>query len=93
MIISKQDIEHIAKLSNLAISATEAKTLTDQLDDIFNNAQKLNNLDTKNINPTAHAIPQSTVFRNDIIIDSDQSELLLQNAPDSEDNFFAVPKM
>ncbi|MFH1429365.1 MAG: Asp-tRNA(Asn)/Glu-tRNA(Gln) amidotransferase subunit GatC [Candidatus Margulisiibacteriota bacterium] len=93
MVISKTDVEHIARLANLAVSEEEKELLTKQLDDIFEYASELNKLDTEGIEPTAHAIPQKTPFREDVVDPFPNRQQLINNAPDEENGFFAVPKM
>ncbi|MFC1478846.1 Asp-tRNA(Asn)/Glu-tRNA(Gln) amidotransferase subunit GatC [Candidatus Margulisiibacteriota bacterium] len=93
MVISKTDVEHIAKLAHLAVSEEEKAMLAKQLDDIFEYARELDKLDTGGIEPTAHAIPQKTPFREDDIDPFPNREQIINNAPDEENSFFSVPKM
>jgi len=92
-VISRHDVEHVSLLAHLAVSEAEKELLTNQLDEIFDYAQTLNSLDTGSIEPTAHAIPQQTPFREDDVMPFDNREQLLRNAPDEENGFFGVPKM
>ena len=91
--ISKQNVEQIAKLSHLAVSETEKDMLTSQLDQIFEYASALNKVNTDGIEPTAHAIPQPTPFREDTVNRFAHRDALLSNAPNRENDFFGVPKM
>jgi aspartyl-tRNA(Asn)/glutamyl-tRNA(Gln) amidotransferase subunit C len=93
MVISNKDVEHVAKLSHLAVSEEQTALLTKQLDEILVYAEELNKLDTSGIEPTAHAIPQKTPFREDKIVMFENREQLLANAPDRDNDFFGVPKM
>lgn len=93
MTINLQDINHVAKLSHLAMSDSEKELLTKQLDDILGYANQLNSLDTTNVEPTAHAIPQQTAFREDVQATFSNRDQLLANAPDAENDYFAVPKI
>ena len=93
MTINLQDIDHVAKLSHLAISDADKTLLVKQLDDILEYANQLNKIDTNNVEPTAHAIPQQTAFREDEITIFANRDQLLANAPDAENGYFAVPKI
>jgi aspartyl-tRNA(Asn)/glutamyl-tRNA(Gln) amidotransferase subunit C len=93
MSLTKTEVEHVARLARLELSESEQEEFTGQLNDILGFVEKLNKLDTANIEPTAHAIPVTNVFRPDQVGTSLDSELALANAPDRVDNFFKVPKI
>lgn len=93
MKISKEQVEHVAMLARLELTEEEKQTYTEQLNSILDYAAMLDKLDTKDVEPTAHAMPLHNVFREDVVRPSiDQSEAL-KNAPDAEDGFFKVPKI
>ncbi len=93
MKISAKDVEHVALLGRLELSAEEKKKYTDQLNDILEYAEKLKELDTENVPPTAHALSINNVFREDIARPGLDLEKALQNAPARELNFYKVPKI
>jgi aspartyl-tRNA(Asn)/glutamyl-tRNA(Gln) amidotransferase subunit C len=93
MSLSKAEVEHVARLARLELSETEKEEFTGQLNEILHFVEKLNQLDTSAVEPTAHAIPVNNVFRPDRIAPSLDPELALANAPDRLDNFFKVPKV
>jgi aspartyl-tRNA(Asn)/glutamyl-tRNA(Gln) amidotransferase subunit C len=66
---------------------------TGQLDQILQYFEKLNELDTKDVEPTRHAIAVVNAFRDDEVRESFGSETALKNAPDKEGPFFKVPKI
>jgi aspartyl-tRNA(Asn)/glutamyl-tRNA(Gln) amidotransferase subunit C len=55
--------------------------------------EKLNELDTDNVEPTSHVLDISTPLREDKVVKWLSIEEVLQNAPESEDNFFVVPQV
>lgn len=59
------DIEYIARLARLELTKEEKEKFGRQLADILNYIEKLNQLDTTNIQPTAHIIPMKNVWRED----------------------------
>ena len=93
MPLTKVEIEHVARLARLELNESEKEQFTGQLNGILGFVEKLNKLDTANIEPTAHAIPVTNVFRPDQVKSSMEPDLALTNAPDRVDDFFKVPKI
>lgn len=93
MKISLKEIEHIALLSRLEISEEEKKQFAEQLSAILDYIDKLNELDTHDIEPTSHVIPLKNVMREDIPTPSISREDALMNAPEHTDKFYRVPKI
>ncbi|MFA5527303.1 MAG: aspartate--tRNA ligase [Peptostreptococcales bacterium] len=91
--ISTEDVEYVANLAKLTLSADEKEGLTRDLADIIRFADRLNDLDTKGIEPTAHVMPIQNVFREDILEASFDRDVLLSNAPSKEDGCIFVPKV
>lgn len=91
--ITKNDVEHVAFLARIKLSEEEKDIYTRQLSDIIKYMQKLNELDTENIEPTAHVLSLENVFREDKVGEHLNPEKVLLNAPDREGNFFRVPKI
>ncbi|HEY5649156.1 MAG TPA: Asp-tRNA(Asn)/Glu-tRNA(Gln) amidotransferase subunit GatC [Nitrospiria bacterium] len=93
MEISKQDVEHVAKLARLALSEEEKNVFTRQLSDILTYIGKLNELKTDGIEPTSHVLDLHTVLREDSVRESLKPDDFLSRAPDREGAFFRVPKI
>lgn len=93
MRISKEDIEHIASLARLHLTEGEKDLFGLQLSSILDYMEKLNELDTTDVEPTSHVLPLSNVMRDDVSGPSIQREDALMNAPDHTDKFFRVPKI
>jgi aspartyl-tRNA(Asn)/glutamyl-tRNA(Gln) amidotransferase subunit C len=93
MSLTKQEVEYIARLARLELSDAEKEEYTGQLNEILCFVEKLNQLDTTGIEPTAHAIRVENVFRKDEVRPPMNPELALANAPDRIDNYFKVPKI
>jgi len=89
----KISIEHLARLARLSVSDAEKMLFAKQIDNILHYMDKLNELDTGNIEPTSHVISLSNVVREDLREDSLDREDALMNAPDKTDKFFRVPKI
>lgn len=91
--INKKDVEYVADLAKLYLNEEEIEMYTKQLDSILEYIEKLDQLDTSNVAPTAHILPMKNVFREDQIEASLEIEDVLKNAPSTEDNCFEVPKV
>lgn len=91
MSITPKDVEHVARLARLELSDAEKDQFTEQLNAILKYAEKLNGLDTDNVEPTSHVLPIKNVMRADEKRPSLPIEKVLLNAPDEEDGQFKVP--
>lgn len=91
MSITLNDVEHVANLARLALSEAEKAQFAEQLNAILKYAEKLNELDTSNVEPTSHVLPLANVMREDAVRPSWPIEQVLANAPDDEDGHFKVP--
>ncbi|WP_284237090.1 Asp-tRNA(Asn)/Glu-tRNA(Gln) amidotransferase subunit GatC [Paenibacillus glycanilyticus] len=91
MSITIKDVEHVANLARLELSNEEKEQFTGQLNAILKYAEKLNSLDTDNVEPTSHVLPITNVMREDITRESLPIEKVLLNAPDEEDGQIKVP--
>lgn len=93
MKITKEQVEHVAGLARLNLTEEEKEKLTVEMENLIVFADKLNELDTTGIEPTAHAIPMNNVFRDDVVEPSYPREKILANAPSQEDGCLKVPKI
>ena len=89
----KISVEHIAKLARLSVSEEEKELFGPQLNGILSYMEKLNELDTKDVEPTSHVLSLSNVMRDDMPGNSIPREEALMNAPDHTDKFYRVPKI
>ncbi|MBI5740030.1 MAG: Asp-tRNA(Asn)/Glu-tRNA(Gln) amidotransferase subunit GatC [Nitrospirae bacterium] len=87
------DIEHISLLARLRLTEKEKELFPGQVGDIVEYINKLNELDTSDIKPTAHVLPIKNVFREDVTTASLPGETALGNAPEKEGSFYRVPKI
>jgi aspartyl-tRNA(Asn)/glutamyl-tRNA(Gln) amidotransferase subunit C len=91
--IDEQQVRHIAHLSRLDLSDEEIAQYGRQLGEVLQYVEKLNEVDTEGVEPTAHAMPVSNVFREDVPGESLGVEKALHNAPDKVTPYFKVPKV
>jgi len=91
MSITAKDVEHVARLARLQVNESDMEQFTGQLNAILKYANKLNELDTSNVEPTSHPMPLCNVMREDVVRPSWPIESVLKNAPDEEEGQFKVP--
>lgn len=89
--ISKKEVEKICDLSNLEVDDKEKNKFTEELGDILNYIEKLNQLDTSGVKPTAYPVKLRNVLREDNVEESIEKEEVLKNAPDKVGDQFKVP--
>lgn len=87
------EIGHISLLARLELSEEEMDLFSRQLGSIIEYINKLNELDTSGVEPTAHVLPLHNVFREDVVQPSLPREMALQNAPERNEQFYRVPKI
>jgi aspartyl-tRNA(Asn)/glutamyl-tRNA(Gln) amidotransferase subunit C len=91
MILTLEEVEHIAELARLELTAAEKTRYREQLSAILDYAARLQELDTMDIPPTASVLPSRSVLRVDRAEPGLDLETLLHNAPAVEDSQFRVP--
>jgi aspartyl-tRNA(Asn)/glutamyl-tRNA(Gln) amidotransferase subunit C len=91
MKLSREDVEHIADLARLTLSAEEKTLYQEQLSAILEYFETLERLDTEAISPTATVLPLRSVMREDEPRPSTPREDILANAPAAEGGCFEVP--
>ena len=90
--ISDETIEYVGILAKLDLSEEEREQAKRDMGNMLDHIDKLNELDTKGVEPMSHVFPIQNVFREDEVTNGDESAKTLQNAPSQKDNMFIVPK-
>ena len=93
MKVSKEELLHIANLSDLKINDNEIDKYLNNLQDILNYTEVLNSINLENCEETIGANDNVNVFRKDEIKIFDDTNALMQNAPEEERNMFKIPKV
>ena len=94
MNITRNDIDHLAKLSNLSLSEAEADSLTKDLENIITYIKTLDELDVSGVEPTYQCFEMQNSWRSDEILPQDADrEALLALATEVKDNQIKVPKV
>lgn len=90
------DVDHVARLARLELTAEEKERLRSQLGAILDHAAKVGEVATDDVPPTASAIPRANVYRpdeRDDPVGSMPRDDVLANAPEREDDRFRVPRI
>ncbi len=93
MRITKEEVRHVAALARLTLTDIEQDELVEHFDKILTYMDKLGELDTDVVEPTAHAVEVSAPLREDLVTNQSDTDALLANAPSTITNFFRVPKI
>jgi aspartyl-tRNA synthetase len=87
------DAEHIARLAKLKLLPEKKQKLVEDMNAIIAFADKLSEINTDDIEPTAHVVPLVNVLRDDVPVSAPTREALLKNAPSKTDEYILVPRV
>ena len=93
MTIDLKTIKHISKLSRISVDDEKAKKLAGDMNSIFDFIEKLNELDTNNVEPLTSVAETTLKLRVDEVKSGNIREQILKNSPDENDDFFVVPRV
>jgi aspartyl-tRNA(Asn)/glutamyl-tRNA(Gln) amidotransferase subunit C len=93
MTIDLKTIKHISKLSRISVDEKKAQKLAGDLNSIFEFIEKLNELNTDNVEPLTSIAETTLKFRSDEIKSKNIREQILKNSPSDNEDFFVVPKV
>jgi len=92
-IITKSEVEYVAKLAKLEFNEEEKIEFYSQLNSILDYFKKLNELDTKKVEPTAYVISMPNLLNEDKVKPSLSQEEVLSNSKFVKKGYFKVPKI
>ena len=94
MAITREDVVHLAELSNISLAEDQIEPLIKDLDNILGYISQLDELDTDNVEPTYQCFDMQNVWREDEIeeFEANRTDLLVLTR-ESEDNQIKVPKV
>lgn len=87
------NIDHVAHLARLALTAEEKARYVTQLGDVLHHIEQLAKIDVSQVEPTAHAFPIHNVWAEDVAQPGLPVEAALQNAPAQRQHMIVVPKV
>ncbi len=91
MSLTRADVEKVSLLARLALTPDELDALTLQLGEIVRYVEQLGELDTRDVQPLAHALDLANVFADDTLLPSLDREQALANAPKRDAECYRVP--
>ena len=93
MKITREEVRHVARLARLDLEDAVVDTMAEQLGGILEYMDTLNQVDTRGIAPTAHAVSQTSPLRPDERRPHLDHDAALANAPERDEESFIVPKI
>ena len=91
--ITQNDVEYVASLAKLTLDESTKARLAGELNDILGYMDKLNELDTSAVEPMMHALERTNVYRDDAVAPSLERDTALANAPQTDGEYFLVPRI
>ena len=93
MKFNKESLLKLGKLAKLSIKDDKLDSLSADLSSIVKFIDRLQEIDTEDIDPTSNSLDQNLILREDIAININTADEVLENAPEKELNFYSVPKV
>ena len=90
---SSMDIDYVANLARIELTAEERQKFQGQLGDVLKYFEKLQDVDVEGVEPTAHAFPRYNVWDKDVAVEGFSSDEALLNAPEARSKQVVVPKV
>ena len=93
MSVDQATVRRIAHLARIAVSEEEVPHLQQELNAILSFIEELSAVDVEGVEPMTSVAPMKMVWRKDAVTDHAGADVVVANAPVSEDGFFTVPKV
>jgi len=93
MKVNREDVEHVATLARIELTEGERERTTAEISSILDFFDRLKEVDTEGVPPTAHVLDLVNALRPDECRPSLDVDHALSNAPDRADRFYKVPKI
>lgn len=90
MPLSREQVKHIATLARVGLTEEDIDRFAHQLSEILDYFERLRQVDTEGVPPTAHTLPLHNVMRDDEPAPAYPREEILANAPLREGDYFRV---
>jgi aspartyl-tRNA(Asn)/glutamyl-tRNA(Gln) amidotransferase subunit C len=93
MSVDQATVRRIARLARIAVTDQDVPHLQGELNAILSFVEQLGEVDVEGVEPMTSVIPMAMKKRQDIVTDGGYADLIVENAPATEDDFFVVPKV
>ena len=91
-IINDETVDYVGILAKLELSDEEKDQAKKDMASMLDYIDKLSELDTEGVEPMSHAFPLNNIFREDVVVNGDDRDNILSNAPAKKDGAFKVPR-
>lgn len=91
-IITDETIDYVGILAKLELSDEEKEHAKIDMASMLDYIDKLSELNTEGVEPMSHVFPVNNIFREDIVVNGDDRDNILSNAPAKKDGAFKVPR-
>ncbi len=92
IVIDDAVMDNVEILAKLSLNNEERAQAMEKMQEILDYMEKLNELDTENVEPLVNLYDRGNVFREDRVQDNDIKEMIVEGAPRKKDNQYMVPK-
>jgi aspartyl-tRNA(Asn)/glutamyl-tRNA(Gln) amidotransferase subunit C len=89
--ITDETIDYVSILAKLKLDDAGRERAKADMQQMLDYVDRLNDLDTSNVEPMSHIFPLKNVFREDVVTNGDGRADMLANAPEKEDDQYVVP--
>ena len=93
MSVDTATVRRIAHLARIAVEESEVEHLRGEINAILAFVEQLSEVDVEGVEPMTSVTPMGMRQREDAVTDGGMADLIVKNAPATEDNFFLVPKV
>ena len=93
MSVDLATVKRVAHLARIAVSDEEAARMEGELNTILGFVEQLNEVDVNGVEPMTSVMPMPMKKREDVVNDGGKAADIVANAPESDENFFLVPKV
>lgn len=93
MSVDTATVKRVASLARIAVDEELAERMTGELNAILGFVEQLGEVDVTGVEPMTSVMPMEMKKRHDVVTDGDKADDIVANAPESERNFFLVPKV
>ena len=93
MSVDTATVKRVARLARIAVTDGEAEDLRGSLNAILGFVEQLNEVDVTGVEPMVSVVPIAMKKREDAVTDGGKADDVTANAPESDEHFFAVPKV
>ena len=93
MSVDIANVRRIAHLSRIKVAEDDLAAIGGELNAILAFVEELASVDVAGVEPMTSVMPMPMKKRHDVVDDGDMADVVVGNAPASEDHFFVVPKV